>query len=66
MWEISITTEDGHTEYEYNRAGLYPGGKYLQTAVYVTFYDSTSVPISGSSIAKLINNKWNTDLLDVE
>jgi len=66
LWEIRMETEDGHTEYEYNRAGPNPKGKGLQTAIYATFYDNDGIPISGSSVAKLINNKWNTELLDLQ
>lgn len=66
LWEISITTENGHTEYEYNRAGPNPKGRGLQTAVYATYYDNDGIPISGSSVAKLINNKWNTELFDLK
>jgi hypothetical protein len=68
LWEISITTEDGHTEYEYNRAGPNPNpkSKGLQTAVYATYYDKDGMPISGSSVALLIGNVWNIDLLDLK
>jgi len=67
LWEISVATENGHTEYEYNRAGLNPNpkSKGFQTAVYAVFYGKDGMPISGSSVAKLINNKWNTELLDL-
>ena len=66
LWEIKVETEDGYTEYEYNRAGTHPKGVGLQTAVYATYYDRGGNPISGSSIAILINNKWNTELLDLD
>ena len=68
LWEISIATEDGRTEYEYNRAGPNPNpkSKGLQTAVYATFYDNDDMPISGSSVAKLMNGTWNTNLLDLK
>lgn len=65
LWEISIETEDGHTEYEYNRAGPNPKGKGLQTAVYATYYRNDGMPISGASVAELRNNVWNTELIDL-
>ena len=67
LWEIRVETEDGYTEYEYNRAGPNPNpkSKGLQTAVYATFYDKDGMPISGSSVAKLINGTWNINLLDL-
>lgn len=64
-WEVTTPTESGSTEFEYNRAGPYPGGKYLQTAVYATFYDKEGMPTGGSSVAKLISGEWNTELIDL-
>ena len=63
LWEISIATEDGHIEYEYNRDGPNPNpkSKGLQTAVYATFYDKAGGIINGYTIARLTNNIWATE-----
>ena len=66
LWEIRVETEDGYTGYEYNRAGPNPKGKGLQTAVYATFYDKDGMPISGGTVARLVDNKWDTNLPDLD
>jgi hypothetical protein len=68
LWEISVETEDGHAEYEYNRAGPNPKGKDLQTAVYATYYDRAGGIINGYTIARLTNNIWatGTELPDID
>jgi len=65
VWEIRVDTEDGYTEYQYNRAGPNPNpaSKQIQTVVYATFYDKDDMPTSGTTAAKLlIDNTWSTEL----
>ncbi len=65
LWEISVATEDGHTEYEYNRSVINPPEKVPKTVVFATYYGSDGMPISGSTVAQLINNTWKTELIDL-
>lgn len=64
LWEIRITEEDGGiTEYEYERKGNYEkkglaGGFTPETAIYVNYYDNDRLAIGGTSVLKLIDNKW--------
>ena len=64
LWEITVETEDGSIEYEYNRAVLDPPNA-PKTVVFATYYDKDGVPISGSEVAQLMNNRWNTNLIDL-
>ena len=64
VWIISMETEDGTTEYEYNRSVIDPPHA-PKTAVFATTYDKDGMPTGGSTIAQLINHKWNTNLIDV-
>ena len=64
-WEIRVETEDGYIEYEYNRTVINPLGKVPKTVVFATYYDKDGMPISGSTVAQLINNTWNTQLIDL-
>jgi hypothetical protein len=64
LWEIKIVQEDGSsTEYSYIRKGDYKargltGGSASETAIHATFFDPDGMPISGTSVAKLIDGKW--------
>jgi pimeloyl-ACP methyl ester carboxylesterase len=64
LWEIKIPQEDGSSiEYSYTRKGNYkerglPGGSALETAIHITYFDNDGVPISGTSVAKIIDGKW--------
>jgi len=63
LWEIKIAQEDGSIEYSYIREGNYKerglaGGSALETAIHITYFDNDGVPISGHSVAKLIDGNW--------
>lgn len=64
LWEIEIAQEDGGTtEYSYIRKGNYKekglaGGSASETAIHVTYFDNEGIPISGHSVAKLVDGEW--------
>ncbi len=58
LWDIVIHKDDGNVEYSYMRKGQYPEGKALATAIHVTFFDESGMPIGGHSVAKLTDWGW--------
>ncbi|MDD5396654.1 MAG: hypothetical protein PHW24_01190 [Candidatus Moranbacteria bacterium] len=63
LWEIKIAQEDGSMEYSYIRKGDYKsrglaGGSASETAIHVTYFNEDGIPISGTSVLKLVNDKW--------
>ncbi len=59
LWDIKITEPNGDTtEYSYMRAGSYPEGKALNTAIHVTFFDKDGIPTGGHSVAKCVSGQW--------
>ncbi len=63
LWEIKIPQEDGSIEYEYVRKGDYKsrglaGGSASETTIHVTYFDEDGIPVSGTSVLKLIDDKW--------
>lgn len=58
LWDVKVEEEHGFTEYSYMRNGKYPEGAALETAVHVAFFNEEGVPVSGHSVAKFTNGKW--------
>lgn len=64
LWEIKIPQEDGTSiEYGYCRKGDYKsrglaGGSASETAIHITYFDEDGIPISGTSVLKLVDDKW--------
>jgi pimeloyl-ACP methyl ester carboxylesterase len=61
LWEITIPTEDGHTEYQYMRKGSHKEGFDSVTSIYITFFDNEEIPVSGHDVASFINGEWKVD-----
>jgi hypothetical protein len=54
LWEIESPTEDGHVEYMYIRKGIH-------TTIHIAFFDTDEMPVSGTSVAELIDGKWKIE-----
>jgi hypothetical protein len=59
LWDVTISEEDGSTEYSYIGKGRYAvGGSSPDTAIHVTYYDNAGMPVHGSSVAKYKEGEW--------
>jgi hypothetical protein len=59
LWEIKILQEDGTSiEYEYYKSKNFAEGSAFKTAIRITYFDEDGIPISGTTVAKFIDNKW--------
>jgi hypothetical protein len=65
LWEIKLPEKKGNgsIEYSYIRKGNYrdrglPGGLSAETVIHIAFFDAGGMPISGYSVAKLADDKW--------
>ena len=45
------------TELQYMKKGEHPEGQTLTTGIYVVYYEN-NIPISGTSVAKYVDGKW--------
>lgn len=62
LLEVKTTSKEGEPiEYGYMRKmskGTHEEGSITVTEIHVTYFDDNGVPISGHSIAKLVDGKW--------
>ena len=59
LWDITISEENGETEYSYMRQGHYSEGQASATAIHVTFFDKEGFPAGGYSVAKFVDGEWS-------
>jgi hypothetical protein len=59
LLDVTIPGEkDGElTGYEYMRAGRYPEGNALETAIEIVYYEN-EIPVGGTIAAKYLNGEW--------
>lgn len=56
---VEVIGNDGDpVRYDYMRAGHYPKGKILETAIDVIYLDADGNEVGGESKAKFINGNW--------